>query len=354
MKQATDMRFILLILSLLTIIPIISAQTRTEVFSKNNWDLNQTDTLDYSQSLIKANKIKQFTEYLICKKYSDTPLIMELYFFDSSGAIYESRSFDIDGKPNINKNIIAPNGKISEHWLMDKKDILIKGKENFYLGNNLIKEITYYGKDYNPSIEYTYSSNGLLSTIQYFGPTGTKGAKVIMAYDSLNRLISEITKYSEDTVVMSYIYKYDTFGRRYFTEYKETNSGWIETIDYSKSKKNSIIEKVYLNNKLDEIRSKTFNKHGLVTKIIIDKRMSIAHSKTKSNMFCGNSSSVRYRKNTYKYHSNKNSFCEKKYYAPNKVSEHTHFEFDNNGLLTHKREYEKLKLKSEWLYIYKL
>lgn len=328
----------------------IAAQIRETIIS-NNWYFSQSDTLLFSQTRIKTNNIRQVKEYRTDKKYADSAQLMSEYYFDSTGSIIECKTYDIYGSPSVTKFKIASNGKMAESWVADKNGVLKKTRENIYNGSKLIKQISYYGQDYGPSIEYTYSTNGLVSIIQYFDPTGIKGAITILTYDSLNRIVSEVTKNPGDSIGLSYFYKYDKIGRRYFTEYKEAALGWTETIDYSKSTSNYIVERIYSGDKLNEIITKTINQQGLIIELINDKRMSTKRRK-KNNKFCGYSGPARYQKWTYEYDSNENLICEKKYYSPNKISERTQYTYDNKGNLINKIIYKNSKKDSEWSYSY--
>ena len=347
--------FILIFLQFLDL--NITAQVRQTLISNNRY-FSQSDTLFFSQTRIKANNIRQVKEYRTDKKYADSAQLMSEYYFDASGSIIESKSYDIHGSPSVTKYKIASNGKMAESWVADKNGVLKKTTENIYTGSKLIKQISYYGQDYAPSIEYAYSTNGLVSIIQYFDPTGIKGAITVLTYDSLNRVVSEVTKNPGDSIGLSYFYKYDKLGRRYFTEYKEATLGWTETIDYSKSTSNYIVERIYSGDKLNEIITKTINQQGFITELIIDKRMSIKRRKKnnwrkKNNMFCGGySGPPRYQKWTYEYDSNGNLICEKKYYSPIKISEQTQYTFDNKGNLTNKIIYKTSRKDSEWSYSY--
>ncbi len=328
----------------------VSAQIRETIIS-NNWYFSPSDTLLFSQKRIKANNIRQAKEYRTDKKYADSAQLMSEYYFDSTGSIIEAKRYDIYGSPSLTEFKITSNGKMTETWVADKNGVLKKTRENIYNGSKLIKQISYYGKDYAPSIEYTYSTNGLITAIQYFGPTGIKEAITVLTYDLLNHLVSEETKNPDDSIGLSYFYKYDKLGRKYFTEYKEATLGWTETVDYSKSTSNKTVERIYSGDKLEEIITKTINQQGLIKELIIDKRMSIKRIK-RNSMFCSYSSLYRYQKWTYKYDSNGNLICEKKYYSPNKISEQTQYTFDSKGNLINKLIYENSKKDSEWSYSY--
>lgn len=341
--------FILLLLQFFDL--TITAQVRRQKLISNNWYFSQSDTLLFSQTRVKANNIRQVKEYRTDKKYADSAQLMGEYYFDTLGSLIETKTYDIHGSPSVTKFTIAANGKMSESWVADKNGVLKKTTENIYNGNELIKQISHYSENYAPSIEYTYSTNGLVSVIQYFDPTGIAGAITVLTYDSLNRIISEVTKNPGDTAGLSYFYKYDNFGRKYFTEYKEATLGWSETIDYSKSTSNYIVERIYSGVKLNETITKTINQQGLITELIIDNRMSIKRRK-KRNMFCGYSGPPRYQKWTYEYDSNGNLICEKKYYSPYKISEQTQYTFDSKGNLIYKVIYENSKKDSEWSYSY--
>ena len=344
------MRIIFILIVLLFLDLEITAQDKQTLIS-NNWYFSQSDTLFFSQARIKTNNIRQVKEYCTDKKYTDPAQLMSEYCFDTLGSIIESKTYDIHGSPSVTKFKIAANGNMIESWVADKNGVLKKTTENIYKGSKLIKRISYYGQDYAPSIEYSYSTNGLVSIIQYFNPTGIKGAITVLTYDSLNRLVSELTKNPGDSIGSSYFYKYDKLGRRYFTEYKEATLGWRETIDYSKSTSNCIVEKIYSGDKLNEIITKKINQHGVIIELIVDKRMSTKRRKN-NNMFCGYSGPPRYQKWTYEYDSKGNLVCEKKYYSPNKIIEQTQYTLDGKGNLINKIIYENSKKNSEWSYSY--
>lgn len=341
--------FILLLLQFLDL--KITAQVRQQTLISNNWYFSQSDTLLFSQTRIKANNIRQVKEYRTDKKYADSAQLMSEYFFDTMGSLIKSKTYDIYGTPSVTEFIIASNGKMAESWVADKNGVLKKTRENIYVGSKLIKQISYYGQDYAPSIEYTYSTNGFVSIIQYFDPTGIKGATTVLTYDSLNRLVSEVTKNPSDSIGLSYFYKYDKLGRRYYTEYKEATLGWTETIDYSQSTAISTVEKIYSGDKLEEIITKKFNQKGLIEEYIVDKRMSIKRRK-RPNMYCGYSGPPRYQKWTYEYDLKGNLICENIYYSPNKISEQTQYTFDSKGNLINKVIYKNSKKDSEWSYSY--
>jgi len=327
-----------------------NAQVRQSLIS-NNWYFSQSDTLFFSQTHIKANKVRQVKEYRTDNKYADSAQLMSEQFFDTLGSIIKSKTYDIHGSPSVTEFKNTPSGQMAEIWVADRNGVLTKTIENIYTGDKLIKKNSYYGQDYATSIEFTYKTDGLISSIQYFGAKGFKGANTIFVYDSLNHLISEVTKNRGDSIGLSYFYKYDKFGRKHFTQYKEASLTWTETIDYSKSTTNSIVEKIYFGDKLSEIRTEIFNPQGLVIEIITDKRMSIKRRK-KANMFCGNSGPPRYKKWTYEYDSNGNLICENIYFSPNKISERTQYTFDSKGNLVNKIIFTNSKRDSEWSYMY--
>jgi hypothetical protein len=340
--------FILIFLQFLDL--NITAQVKQTLIS-NNWYFSQSDTLFFSRTRIKTNNIRQIKEYRTDKKYADSAQLMSEYYFDTLGSLIESKTYDIHGSPSVTKFKIASNGKMTEIWVADRNGVLKKTSENIYNGSKLIKQISYYGQDYAPSMEYTYSTDGLVSIIQYFDPTGIKGAIAVFTYDSLNRLVSEVTKNPGDSIGLSYSYKYDKLGRRYFTQYKEATLVWTETIDYSKSTSNYIVERIYSGDKLNAIITKKINQQGIIIELIVDKRMSTKRRK-KNNMFCGYSGPPRYQKWTYEYDSKGNLVCEKNYYSPNKISEQTQYTFDSKGNLINKIIYGNSKKDSEWSYSY--
>lgn len=329
----------------------IAAQIKETIIS-NNWYFSHPDTLFFSQTLIKEHNISQINEYRIDKVYADSAQIMSEYSFDSTGSIIKSKTYDIHNSPTVTQFKITSNGKMKEVWLADKNGVFTKTRNNFYAGSRLIKQVSHYGQDYAPSVEYTYSNNGLISVIQDFGPTGNIGVSTNLTYDSLNRLVSEVNKNSNDSIESSYFYKYDQYGRRNYTEYKEANLSRIETIDYSKSTSNCTVEKIHSIGKLKAIKTTTINSYGLTTELILDKRMNIKRRK-KPNMFCGYSGPARYQKWTYEYDLNGNLICEKKYYSPHKISEQTNYTFDNKGNLIGKVIFKNSKKISEWRYSYK-
>lgn len=229
--------------------------------------------------------------------------------------------------------------------------LLSKTIENIYSGDTLIKQISYYARGYTTSVEYRFRSDGLLSSMQYYGSDGSKGAMTIFNYDSLNQIISEVTKNPGDSIGYSYSYKYDNLGRRCFTEYTEANTSWTTTIDYSKSTANSIVERIYSEGKLDEIRTMAFNSQGLVIEKTEDRRMSTKRRK-KPNMFCGYSGPPRYIKWIFDYDSNGYLISEKKYFSPGKVSERIEYTFDSQGNLVNKVIFKNSVKDSEWRYVY--
>ncbi len=328
----------------------INAQVGQSLVS-NKLYFSQSDTLFFSQTHIKTNKVKQVKEYRTDKKYVDSAQLMSEYFFDTLGSIIKSKTYDIHGSSSMTEFTIAPNGKIAESWVTDRNGVRTKTTENIYDGEKLLKQISYYGQDYATSIEFTYRADGLISSIQYFGAGGLKGANTIFVYDSLNRLISEVTKNPSDSIGLSYFYKYDKLGRKYYTEYKEATLGWNETIDYSQSTATSTVEKIYLGDELVEIRTKIFNQQGLIQELITDKRMSIKRRK-KPNMFCGYSGSPRYQKIAYEYDSNGNCISKKEYSSPNKIYQRENYSFDKNGNLINKIIYKNSRRDSEWSYSY--
>jgi hypothetical protein len=323
----------------------INAQAIHTLIS-NKWYFSQSDTLFFSQAHIKANKVRHLKEYRTDKKYTDSVLLASEYFFDSFGSIIKSKTYDIHGHPSVTEFKIAPNGKMAESWVSDQNGAMVKTTENIYDGDLLIRQISYYGHGHTTSIEFIYRTDGLLSCIQYIGSEGLKGATTTFAYDSLNRIVSEITKNAGDSLGYCYFYKYDKSGRKYFTEYREANQGWTERVDYSRSTLNSLVKRIYSGDKLNEIIAQKNNGQGQITELITDRRMSTKRRK-KNNMFCGYSGPPRYHKWIYEYDSNGNLICEKEYYSPTKKSEQTNYIFDSNGNLIGRKNKD-----SEWTYSY--
>ncbi len=344
------MRITFLLVCLLFLNLKINSQV-DEHLTSNNWYFSESDTLFFSQKRIKANNIKQVKEYRTDKKYVDSAQIMSEYYFDTSGALIEAKSFDIYGTGSVSKFKIAPNGKMSENWYADKNGVLNKTYENIYNGNKLIKQTSFFGQNYAPSKTYTYTANNLVSSIQHFGPTGTKEIVTEFTYDSLNQLVSEVTKKTNDSVAYSYFHKYDELGRRYFTEYKEHAFGWKQTIDYSKSSLNCSVKQIYAGDKLNSVVTKKTNELGLITELIYDARTRIKRRK-KTNKFCGYSGPPRFQKWTYEYDLKGNLISEKTYYSPNKVSQCIIYTLDNKGNLIKKEVFAGSKKDSEWCYTY--
>jgi len=322
----------------------VNAQDGKEQVS-NNWYFSQSDTLFFSQKHFASNNIRQVKEYRTDQKYADSTQLMGVYTFDTAGSIIESKTFDIHGASSVTKFVIASNGKLSQSWVTDKNGILKKSREYFYDGHKLIKQISYFSSDYKPSIEYTYSTNDLIAKIQYFGPNGEKGAITALAYDSLNRLVSKVTEDAYDSIKLSYYYKYDSLGRKFITEYRETNLVWTETIDYSKSTSKVLREKIYLDGKLTERRTKKTDKRGFIKELIIDRRRNFKSRHRRPS---------RYTKCVYKYDSNGRLIYEIEFYSPNKFGKRTRTEYsyDNMGNLIYKVIFKNGKKDSEWSYLY--
>ncbi len=331
----------------------INAQIKP-IFVSNKWYFNQfDDTLFFSQKHIRANKVKYVREYRTDKEYADSIQLMGEYFFDTLGILIKTKTYDIHGSFSISEYKIASNGKIAEVWVVGHSGVLTKSIENIYFNDSLIKQTSYYGQNYSKSVEYTYRTDGLLLSTQYFGPKNIKGSNIIYVYDSLNHIISEITKDANDSIICSYVYRYDKLGRKYFTKYKENNYSYTETIDYSKSTSNSTIQMIYFNNKLDEIIIKTVNKQGLIIKLITDKRVSIKKKRRIfTNIFCGYSGPSRYQKTTFKYNSRGYLICKKIYSSPHKTIKRIKFTVDNKGNLINKAIFHNFKKDSEWGYSY--
>jgi hypothetical protein len=197
----------------------INAQARQKLIS-NNWYFSESDTLFFSQAHIKTNKVTQVKEYRTDKKYADSAQLMSEYLFDTSGSLIRSKTYDIHGSSSITEFKIAPNRKLAETWVSDRYGVLTKTTENIYNSDKLIEQTSYYGPDHANSIEYSYRTDGLLSSVQYLGAKDVKGGNMVFVYDSLNRLISTVTKNIGDSIGFSNVYKYDKSGRRYLRNIK--------------------------------------------------------------------------------------------------------------------------------------
>lgn len=341
---------VLLIPILLQLSSLGSLAQEEELIS-NNWYFSASDTLCFSQQHIRSNHIIEVKEYRSDKKYADSAQLMSNYFFDPSGSLTRSVTYDIHGTSSVVEFVNTPGGKLAEVWANDSKGIRGKTRENVYEGDKLMIAKSYYGANHVISVEYTYRKDGLLSVKQFVGANGIKGARTVFTYDSLRRLILQVTKNQGDTMGLCYFYKYDSLGRRSSTEYKEAGARWTETIDRSKSTATCKIEKKALDGRLTEVRTVNYNKQGLPAVLIIDKRMSIKRRR-KPNIFCGYQGPLRYQKWIYDYDAKGNRVSEKEYHAPHKLSRMLICEFDDRGNMVRKTIYDGRVKNSEWSYSY--
>jgi|GEM_PF-4573999 len=316
----------------------------------NFYYFSDKDSAFYKPELLRTQKIKHIKEYRKDKDYSDTTMHMADYFFNDYGYLIKVNSFDVYHRGNSYEYKLTADNHLLEVGT-EKEGKLEKNYENVYTDGLITKFIFYFRKDYITRKEYTYNSHRQLSSETNYGPNGTANATTHYTYDSLNRLIKEEYSYPDTKSKYHYEYTYNTANKTKERIYGENKNTVITRYDSSATTKNKVVEKTYSANKLGLIETKKYNKQGLLTAVIDDRRM-VKKRRRGKNDFCGYNGPPRYRKTTYKYDSKGNCIKQKEYLSTLFSYATYKYFYNEQQLLIKKVEYDGIKKDSEYEYTY--